>query len=352
MVLVALAAVGAASLFALRAYRQHVVAEAIAIRSPKGVDEARYVRIGGIDQWIGIRGEDRDNPVILCVHGGPGATWTPLTPLFRSWEKTFTVVQWDQRGAGKTLESTGASVASTMSIDRMAQDGIEVAEYVRTRLHKDRIFLLGHSFGSILGVDMVQRRPDLFLAYVGTGQVSDMPRSLAMGYARMLEKARASGDATAIKALEQLGPPPFRTMQKIGTYFQLLASHAPPTDRDAQAMLGPLLSTAPNYSLRDIYNRLQGFARVPSLELYGAMLSKDLSASATRLDIPVFFFEGTEDLVTPASLAKQYFDRIDAPRKAFVPFDGGGHFTVWSMAERFGRELTTRVRPLAATSQP
>jgi pimeloyl-ACP methyl ester carboxylesterase len=136
-----------------------------------------YVKIGGIDQWIQIRGQDRDNPVLLCLHGGPGATWLPLTAVFAPWEKDFTVVQWDQRGAGKSLEASGPSIASTMSIQRMADDGIELAELLRAHLKKEKILLLGHSWGSILGVHMVLQRPDLFYAYVGTGQVAQMTRS-------------------------------------------------------------------------------------------------------------------------------------------------------------------------------
>ena len=339
-------------LLGLRAYQQHMTAESIAIRSHKGIQEAMYVKIGGIDQWIQIRGEDRDNPILLCVHGGPGATWTPLTPLFVSWEKDFTVVQWDQRGAGKTLESTGASVASTMSIDRMAQDGIEVAEYVRAHLHKERIILLGHSWGSILGVNMVQRRPDLFYAYVGTGQVSSMPKAMEMGYAGMLQKARASNDLRAVGGLEQLGPPPFADMRKIATYFGLLGSYAPEADQRAEASLGWLLLTAPNYSLWDVYNRFQGFARVPSLELYRSMLSTELSSENEQFDVPVFFVQGTEDAVTPAALAKEYLEKIEAPQKDFVPLTGGGHFAVWTMADRFGQELAARVRPLSRRSSP
>jgi pimeloyl-ACP methyl ester carboxylesterase len=222
---------------------------------------------------------------------------------------------------------------------------------VRSRLHKNKIFLLGHSFGSILGVDMVQRRPDLFYAYVGTGQVSDMPRSQKIAYEQMVERARATGDLPKVKELEQLGAPPFGTFQKATTYFKMLASYAPDDDRDAEPTIGRLLSVAPNYSLWDIYNRLQGFARIPSWELYSAMLSTNLAATGVHFDMPVFFFEGTEDTTTPASLAKEYFDKIDAPRKEFVPLDGGGHFAVWTMSERFGRELATRVRPIAPMSR-
>src|SRR5579871_1755927 len=155
------------SLFGLRLYDQRQLAQELAIHSPNGIDEAMYVKIGGNEQWIQIRGQDRNNPVLLCLHGGPGATWIPLTALFVPWEKDFTVVQWDQRGAGKTLEVSGASIAATMSVDRMTQDGIEVAEFLRTHLHKDKVILLGHSSGSILGIHIVKQRPDLFYAYVG-----------------------------------------------------------------------------------------------------------------------------------------------------------------------------------------
>src|SRR5215472_5647649 len=137
--------VGIVGIFMVRAHRQRVTAEQLAIHAPNCIEEAMYVKIGGIDQWIQIRGQDRNNPVLLCLHGGPGATWLPLTALFLQWEKKFTVVQWDQRGAGRTLAKTGRSVADSMSIDRMAQDGIEVSEFLRSHLHKDKIILLGHS---------------------------------------------------------------------------------------------------------------------------------------------------------------------------------------------------------------
>lgn len=153
-VVLLLGVVGA--LFVLRAHRQHLTARAIAIHTPNGIDEAMYAKIGGIDQWIQIRGQDRNNPVILCLHGGPGGSWLAQTPLFWPWEKEFTVVQWDQRGTGKTLESTGSSVAATMSVDRMVQDGIEVSEFLRNHLHKDKIILLGFSWGSLLGIHMVK----------------------------------------------------------------------------------------------------------------------------------------------------------------------------------------------------
>jgi pimeloyl-ACP methyl ester carboxylesterase len=345
---VGLIVVAVAAILALRAYRQHVTAQALAIHTPNGIDEGMYIKIGGIEQWIQIRGQDRNNPVLLCLHGGPGGTWTPLTALFLPWEKDFTVVQWDQRGAGKTLETTGPSVADTMSVDRMTQDGIEVAEFLRNHLHKDKIIPLGHSWGSILGIHMVKERPELFSAYVGTGQVSDMKRGQQMSYAYVLEKARAANDQKTVSALESIGQPPFDSFNKVMVLFDGLGKYAVESDHLAESsLMGRLIFDAPNYSLRDIYSRNRGFLRIPPWRLYYEMLNMDLAPLGPDFKIPVFFFQGAEDEVTPAALAREYFDAIIAPHKEFVTFDGGGHFAFMSMPDRFLRELIGRVRPLA-----
>ena len=145
-----------------------------AVTTPNGIDEANYVKIGGLEQWITIRGEDRKNPVLLFLHGGPGDATNPWGYAgFRNWLKYFTVVQWDQRGAGRTFGRNGAAAASTITIERMVQDGVELAELLSKRLQKDKIVLVGHSWGSILGVFMAKARPELFYAFVGTGQVAD-----------------------------------------------------------------------------------------------------------------------------------------------------------------------------------
>jgi pimeloyl-ACP methyl ester carboxylesterase len=330
-------------LLALRTYRQHENTRTMEIRSANGIDEGRYVKIGGIDQWIQIRGQDRNNPVLLCLHGGPGGTWIPYTALFLGWEKDFTVVLWDQRGAGKTLESTGDSIAATMTVDRMAQDGIEVAEYLRNYLHKDKIVLLGHSWGSILGIHMAKQRPELFSAYVGTGQVSDMAKSMRMGYEYALDKARAAKDNDAVREIEGIGPPPFDNMRKVGVYFTRLGQYEVESKEEHLLKMGPFFPP-PNFSLWDEVERVRGFLQVPTYATYREMMSTNLSTFATEFQLPIYFFQGTEDQRTPYTLAKEYFDRIQAPRKEFVALPGGGHFAVWSMRTRFLRELDARVR--------
>lgn len=348
LVLVGLLVAVIGLLLSLRLVRQQANAKAFAITAPAGIDEAGYVDIGGIKQWIQIRGENRANPVLLCVHGGPGGTWLPVTRLFREWEKDFTVVLWDERGAGKTLAATGPAIASTMTIERMTLDGLEVAEHLRQRLGQEKIILLGHSFGSILGVQMAQRRPELFHAFVGTGQASDLPRGTALEYQRLLATATAASDRQTLQALQQIGAPPFQGLPQTGVFFQCAGKYQPAADTVALLELQrSLLSPPPNYSLGDELNRMKGFARVPTWELYQSILQTNLAARGTEFRLPVFFLQGTEDRVTPLQLAEEYFNSLDAPHKELVRIEGGGHFAVWSHAGQILQELTRRVRPLA-----
>ena len=192
-------------------------AEQFSIRSPTGIDEASYVPIGGIEQWVRIRGQDRANPVLLLLHGGPGdvtSCWTFV--LFAPWEEHFTVVQWDQRGASRTLGNSGPAVAPTLTVDRMAQDGVELADYLRKHLAKDKIILVAHSFGSIIGLRMVQTMPDLFDAYVGTGQVADETKNYVVAYVALIKKAHAVGNQRALDELTKVGPPPYSTGEGYG----------------------------------------------------------------------------------------------------------------------------------------
>ena len=324
--------------------------KSLAIQTPNGINEGMYVNIGGISQWVQIRGHDRANPVLLCLHGGPGATWLPLTALFVTWEKDFTIVQWDQRGAGKTLETTGDSILGTLTIARMTEDGLELSEFLRSHLHKEKIIVLGHSWGSILGIHMIKARPDLFCAYVGTGQVANLQNSMQGQYASIVKRAQAAGDNRTVRELESIGPPPYHDLSKARAAFQssLRYGYEPESDRVAEtSLIGRLMFGAPNFSLRDISARTRGFTGIPGTPFFLEVLNSDLPSLGTDFSVPIFFFQGTEDAMSESQLAKEYFDKINAPHKEYVAFDGGGHFAVWTMPDKFLNELLTRVRPLA-----
>src|SRR5262249_43258652 len=147
----------------------------------------------------------------LFLHGGPGDATNPWGYLaFRSWLRDFTVVQWDQRGAGRTLGKSGPDIARTITLERMTQDGVELAEYLRKTLQKDKLILVGHSWGSLLGTLVSKARPDLFYAFVGTGQVADQTRNYNVAWEELLKKAQSLGDQTALEELRAIGPPPYK----------------------------------------------------------------------------------------------------------------------------------------------
>lgn len=319
-------------------------AKEYAIDSAKGVDEASYVSIGDIEQWVTIRGQDRTNPVLLFLHGGPGDVTNPWSfAMFAPWQLHFTVVQWDQRGAGKTFSKSGPSVAPTMTLDRMTQDGIELTEYLCKHLGKNKVILVAHSFGSILGLRMIRARPDLFFAYVGTGQVADETRNYDAAYQALLRKAQAVGNQQALDELKSIGPPPYASFQ--GYQGQRKWSNRfEGADRFLYGTIG-LALVAPGYSVRDLNDSLDG-QNLSGERLVSQTRSETMQMLGLKFAIPVFFFEGTEDFTTPTELARKYLEAIDSPRKEFVPISGG-HFAVFMNSEQFLQELVGRVRPLA-----
>jgi pimeloyl-ACP methyl ester carboxylesterase len=315
------------------------------VTASHGIDEARYVPIGGIEQYISIRGEDRDNPVILFLHGGPGDATNPWGYLaFRSWLKDFTVVQWDQRGAGRTLRKSGASIAPTITIEHMTQDGVELADYLRKSLQKEKLILVGHSWGSILGLSMTKARPDLFYAFVGTGQVGDATRNYAVAYEALLTKARALKERTAVEELLAIGPPPYPDFRgwSVQRKWSNLFEHA---DLFISGMFGAAL-TAPGYTFSDI-NDWNAGQELSGRQLIPQTAKLDSKALGGQLAIPVFVIQGAEDFTTPTSLANEFVTSLRAPHKEFVTIPGAGHFAVFMKSDEFLRELVARVRALA-----
>ncbi|HEU4989578.1 MAG TPA: alpha/beta hydrolase [Gemmatimonadaceae bacterium] len=315
-----------------------------AITTPNGIDDRRYVTLGGMPQWVTIRGENKNNPVILFVHGGPGDAMSLFGyAVFRAWEKYFTLVQWDQRGAGLTYERSGPSVAPTVTIDRIVADGLELADTLRRELHKDKIILIGHSFGSMIGVLMVKAKPALFSAYVGTGQVgAPSATTQAVAYRQLLAAARKRDEGVALRELEDIGPPPFKDARgwQIAHKWANLFEHA-------DAFLNASLMfemTAPGYTLADLDAKIdgEGFSGeqlVPQINAF------DVSRLRGWFGTPVFVFQGVEDYTTPDTLAHAWLNAIHAPRKAFVRIAGGGHFVMFTEPDAFLDELRRRVAP-------
>jgi len=211
---VVLAMVVVLGALATRSVIQSDITKARRITTSNGVETLETVAIGGIEQWIQVRGKDRDNPVILYLHGGPGSTMMPSGHAFQSdWENAFTVVQWDQRGAGKTRNTNGKVGLEVMTLDRMVEDAREVTLYLLQRFGRQRIFILGHSWGSYLGIRLALQYPELYHAYVGTGQMVNIYKNERLSYYGIVALAEERGNQEALAALEELGPPPYTQEQ-------------------------------------------------------------------------------------------------------------------------------------------
>jgi pimeloyl-ACP methyl ester carboxylesterase len=189
---------------------RNVVAEIDRIVTPNGVQETFEAVLGGARQIVNVRGNNRANPILLFVHGGPGAVEMPMAWAFqRPWEDFFTVVQWDQRGAGRSFPLNDPKLlAPTLTPDRYRDDAIQLIELLRHKYNKDKIFLVGHSWGSAIGLSVAVKRPDLLYAYVGIGQLIDFRENEQVGYEWTLEQARKGHNPRAVRELEQLSPYP------------------------------------------------------------------------------------------------------------------------------------------------
>ncbi|MEV4753814.1 alpha/beta hydrolase [Micromonospora sp. NPDC049559] len=331
-----------------RALLRRRVARALAIDTPNGIDEERFVRIGGIDQWVQIRGEDRDNPVLLVLHGGPGSPYAIFTPLLRSWEKHFTVVQWDRRGAGKTLRRNGRAGCGELTFAGMVDDAVEVTEFLLRHLDKEKVIVLAGSMGTLVGVPLVQRRPDLFAAYVGTDNYVDMLRNEAVSYQSALERASAAGNAKAVAALERIGADPTRwDLRAWGVKMRWAMATDPVTPDAATKLIFPLVLTAPFYSLRDVLAVGSGF-EYTKREMFTQFMAYDARRFGTRFEVPFFLLQADRDVLTVTGLAEEYFAEVEAPTKALALIEDASHFCAFTRPERFLAALLTHVRPVAA----
>jgi pimeloyl-ACP methyl ester carboxylesterase len=296
------------------------------VRVPQPIDEARFITVGGIEQWITIRGDDRSNPVVLFLHGGPGNTLTPFADaIYGHWAGELTLVQWDQRGAGKTFGRNPPPEALTL--ERMTQDGIEVAAHVARHLGKDSIILLGGSWGSILGVHMIRERPDLFHAYVGVSQVVSKVENQAATYARLVALAREAGDEPTRQALENIGAPPWRNPRHPGAIRRITRTYEAKTTVPAPSEWWLRASEYATTDAMADYTEGEDFS---FLQFVGSsddgMYSKvDLPSLGLKFDVPVYLIQGAEDLVTTREVTERYFERIDAPGKKLIIVPAAGH---------------------------
>ncbi|MGW1518832.1 alpha/beta fold hydrolase [Streptomyces sp. NPDC002287] len=345
----ALLAAPAAGILGHRALRRSRNASRMRIDSRSGIDEQGFVRIGGIDQWISVRGEDLANPVVLELHGGPGASTSIFGPRTRSWEKHFTVVRWDMRGTLKTLGHGGADGQGEMTFRRIYADAVEVTDHLRARLGVDKVVLLGHSYGSVFGLRLAREFPERYCAYVGTDQnIHDAGRDTSVHQA-LLARLRVAGKRKELAAVEALDADTHRwTARERATHAKLLATSDPLTlDTMKKVVMGSLW-LSPLHSLRELGHFVKGMHFSEQVTVTADPSGFDDWADGTRFELPFFLFQGEKDVLTPPHLARRFFDDVQAPVKGFALIEDCSHFAAFRRPERFLELLLAHVRPVVA----
>lgn len=305
---------------------------------PGSIATMEKVRLGGEDQWLIMRGQEVTKPVLLFLSGGPGASEAARVLRFnQDLEKDFIVVIWEQRGCGKSYPAR-----ANLTVEQYTSDVIELSEMLRERFDQEKIFLVGHSWGTIIGVRAAQARPDLFHAYVGTAQMVDVLETDQEIYRLMLDHARATGDAAFVKTLETQGLPPYLGSSPVQPYSTLFgreyAVYEVPNikseeyRRDGDILL--LMLKQPEYGWLDRVFYLLGLMNTFNA-VYPQLQTMDFRQDAIHLDLPVYLVLGRHDMNNPYPIPEEYFHLLQAPNKQLIFFEESGHGMIWEEAPLF-----------------
>jgi len=311
-----------------------------------GVREEAFVNLGGADQWVTIRGEDRANPVLVLIGGAGNAFGAPFSPFvrtFRPWEARYTLVQWDPQGTGKTFARAGRELPPAVTFETLVADGLALVAHVRARLGCERVIALGVCGGSTVALRMIQQRPGWFSAFVSSGMVTGPPKAAEQVY---LERLRHRIAARAVPAdvakLAELGPDPLSDPDRRAQLFRLGAAYRPPNpENQVREVLG-----APNWSLAEAAAIPAGIKA--SWERFGPHWEAvDLPALPSRIPVPIALLYGEDNDIQPTAFAKAWLDRIEAPAKAWATIPVAGNHVMETHTAEYLALLERHVRPWA-----
>ena len=306
------------------------------IPAPNAVATLEQVTLGGMEQWVLIRGEDRNNPVLLWLHGGPGSAQMPVAHAFNSdLEKDFIVAHWDQRGAGKSNPRDFDE--NTMTIEQYIQDAHELTLYLKQKYNQDKIYLLGHSWGTQFGILLAQAYPEDYYAYIGVSQVVDPLRNDELSWSWLAAQVNAGGSENDQKSLQELGNPPFLEHDQYVSFAKMVDAFGGGTDIPF-SWLGLAALAAPEYTLRDYIAWFNGANR-GSGPMWDSTLDFNLIEDVPRLEIPAYFLMGVNDHNTDPSLVQEYLETLEAPHKDIILFENAAHTPFFSQPSAFHETL-------------
>lgn len=326
------------------------------IHTPRGIEELEQIEVNGSKQWISIRGLDRANPVLLVLHGGPGSALMGMTWAYQKpWEDFFTVVNWDQRGVGKSFSAAdSARLGATLSLEQLARDAAVVVRHLREKLGPRKMAVMGYSFGTSIGPRLVEMHPEWFSVYVGVGQMSNENNEKII-YDELVQRARAKNDTAVLRELEAIAPypptdrrPNYRELNMIRRYTALFDGNW--YGKKNLGLYYALPAWGPDYSLEEAANV------GPAMGWMGRHLVDGSGGELPRIvdtfQVPVVILGGRYDLMTTYGGARAWFEKMTAPKKEFVTFEHSAHFIMFEEPGRFLLTLVNTVHPLAGGGAP
>ena len=316
------------------------------------LSEKLHVNINGVEQGMFIRAKDKTKPVLLFLHGGPAMPEFAIAQGYPTvLEDHFIVCWWEQRGSG--LSFNPDSSPGTLTEEQLVDDTLAVTNYLRTRFKQDKIYLMAHSGGTFFGIQAAARAPELYRAYIGVAQISRQMDSEKLAYQYMVEQFAATGNSTMVAKLEKIPLPLMDTMPVAYHALRDDAMHSlgiGTTHTMTSAVSGIFVPVmlSPVYTLGEKINLWRGKWSAGSNNMWNDILATDLTAKVPRLDIPVYFMSGVFDYTVSYTLAKSYFEKLQAPKKAFYTFGHSAHSPLFEEPETFGLILQRDV--LAGTN--
>jgi pimeloyl-ACP methyl ester carboxylesterase len=339
------------SLCACTSYDTKPILDAKGQILPGSVASLEKIKLGGVDQWILIRGNRTDNPILLKLHGGPGQAEMATVRFNKLLEQDFIVVEWDQRGAGKSADAIDPE--SAMTVNQFVQDTHELTEYLLKRFHQKKLILVGSSWGSVIGLKSVKEYPDLYRAYVSTGQIANFTAGMQVGYRFLMDEAKRRNNQDAQDELAKIGPPPYfgasgaSRQEQYGKWlanFGGLWHSSQEFDR-----VGWMLSSV-EYAWPEKI-RFTSAAQKSFNILMPQLAAIDMNVDVPNVAAPVYFAEGHYDQMAPVEVAQQYFAALTAPKKEWIWFENSAHFPQWEESEKFHDLLTKKVVPETQTDE-
>ncbi len=308
------------------------------VNDSKEISILEEVILGDSKQWIQIKGTNANNPILLFLHGGPGFTQMPYSHMdSKLLEEHFIVVNWDQLGAGKSYNDKISP--EEMTVERVLDDTHELIQILKKRFNKEKIFLIGHSWGSCLGLYTAINHPEDLFVFIGMSQAIDLLQGEIDGYHYTLQKAIEQGDTVDIRTLKDIGLPPFEGgFQSLIKQRILLAKYGGAFNSISYPEIEEMRKSSPNYTNADHLNYMKGYG-FSQYCLWDQVMKVNFFKETTELKVPVYFFEGRHDYGTPFALVEKYFKVVSAPYKEIIWFENSGHFPNLEEPQKYQKQL-------------